>query len=129
MVENEMLLKGFDDVFYMPHSRHTTITTADIKKEKRLKLLACSKDAGASIIKSKDNKFFFITGHAEYDRETLHGEYTRDLEKGLDIEKPKNYYDENGDIVMSWASTANLLYVNWLNYYVYQVTPFDINEI
>jgi homoserine O-succinyltransferase len=129
MVENEMLLKGFDDVFYMPHSRHTTITTADIKKEKRLKLLACSEKAGASIIKSKDNKFFFITGHAEYDRETLHGEYTRDLDKGLDIEKPENYYDENGDIVMSWASTANLLYVNWLNYYVYQVTPFDINEI
>ena len=129
VVEHEMLLKGLDDIFYMPHSRHTTITTADIKKEKRLKLLACSEKAGASIIKSKDNKFFFITGHAEYDRETLHGEYTRDLDKGLDIEKPENYYDEKGNIVMSWASTANLLYVNWLNYYVYQVTPFDINEI
>ncbi len=126
--EHEHLLKGLDDVFYMPHSRHTTISPEDIIKEDKLELLSCSDEAGASIIKSKDNKFFFITGHAEYDRDTLEKEYLRDLKKGLPIEKPKNYYiGDTNQINMCWSSAANLIYVNWLNYYVYQVTPFNLD--
>lgn len=132
LVKYESLLKGFDDEFCMPHSRHTTIDIEDVKKVKELQLLACSKEAGASVIKSKGGKFFFITGHAEYDRETLQAEYERDLAKGLKIKEPENYYvngykNGKGTINMSWASTANLIYVNWLNYYVYQITPFVLD--
>lgn len=131
LVKYDRLLKGTDDRFYMPHSRHTTIYAEDIMNCKDLVLLASSKKAGASIIRSKDNKFIFITGHAEYDRDTLEKEYKRDLEKGLKIAPPENYYvnGKNGDIKMCWASTANLIYMNWLNHYVYQLTPYDMNKI
>lgn len=129
LVEYEQLLKGLDDVFFMPHSRHTTIDEDAVKGVDGLELLASSDIAGAAILKSADNRFFFITGHAEYDRETLLYEYERDLAKGMKIEKPENYIDADGKVNMSWASTANLLYVNWLNYYVYQITPFDIEMV
>lgn len=131
LVEYEMLLKGTDDRFYMPHSRHTTVYEEDIKKCKDLILLASSDKAGAGIIRSVDNKFIFIMGHAEYDRDTLEIEYKRDLEKGLNIDPPENYYIEGTDheIRMRWTSTANLIYMNWLNHYVYQLTPYDIGKI
>ena len=130
----ESLLKGVDDTFYMPHSRHTTVYKKDIEKVSDLEVLCHSKKAGASIVKSKDNKFIFIMGHLEYDRETLKLEYERDLSKGLPILEPENYFvggykNGNGKINMCWASVANLIYVNWLNYYVYQITPYNINEI
>ncbi len=131
LVPYERLLKGIDDRFYMPHSRHTTVYTEDIKACKDLVLIASSKEAGAGIIRSKDNKFIFITGHAEYDRETLEVEYLRDLNKGLKIDPPENYYvnGTGGEIKMSWSSTANLIYMNWLNHYVYQETPYDIDSV
>ncbi len=129
LVEYEQLLKGLDDVFFMPHSRHTTIDEDAVQGVDGLELLASSDKAGAAILKSADNRFFFITGHAEYDRETLLYEYERDLAKGMKIEKPENYIGADGKVNMSWASTANLLYVNWLNYYVYQITPFDIEMV
>ena len=127
----ESLLKGMDDEFYLPHSRYTTVYSEDVRRVKDLELLSESDRAGASIIKSRDGKFFFITGHAEYDRETLQLEYERDLQKGLDIKPPENYFvgGYNGDksvIKMNWASAANLIYVNWLNYYVYQLTPYEL---
>ena len=130
----ESLLKGVDDTFYMPHSRHTTVYKKDIEKVSELEVLCHSKKAGASIVKSKDNKFIFIMGHLEYDRETLKLEYERDLNKGLPILEPENYFvggykNGNGKINMCWTSVANLIYVNWLNYYVYQITPYNINEI
>ena len=131
VVEYDRLLKGTDDRFFMPHSRHTTINEEDIKKCKDLVLIAKSKDAGPSIIKSKDEKFIFILGHAEYDRDTLETEYKRDLEKGLKIDPPENYYvsGNSGEIKMCWSSTANLIYMNWLNHYVYQLTPYEIDNI
>ncbi len=131
LVSYDKLLKGTDDRFYMPHSRHTTVYEEDIKKCKDIVLLASSKEAGAGIIRSKDNKFIFITGHAEYDRDTLELEYKRDLSRGLKIEPPQNYYvsGDKGEIKMCWSSTANLIYMNWLNHYVYQLTPYEINDI
>ncbi|MEG9429532.1 MAG: homoserine O-succinyltransferase [Christensenellaceae bacterium] len=131
LVEFDKLLKGTDDRFFMPHSRHSTIKEEDVKACKQLVLLASSKVAGASVIRSKDNKFVFITGHAEYDRDTLEKEYLRDKEKGLDIAPPENYYVDKvgGEINMCWASTANLIYMNWLNHFVYQITPYNIEEI
>jgi len=131
LVAFDRLLKGTDDRFFMPHSRHTTVYVEDIEKCKDLVILASSKEAGASIIRSKDEKFIFITGHAEYDRDTLEIEYKRDLAKGLKIDPPENYYveDGSGEIKMSWVSTANLIYMNWLNHYVYQITPYEINDI
>lgn len=131
LVKYDKLLKGTDDRFFMPHSRHSEVREEDIKKCKDLVLLATSKEAGATIIRSKDDKFIFITGHAEYDRETLELEYLRDKGRGLDIDVPYNYYvnDKPGEIKMSWVSTANVIYMNWLNHYVYQATPYDIEEI
>ena len=131
LVNYDRLLKGTDDRFYMPHSRHTTVYEEDIKNCKDLVLLASSKEAGAAIIRSKDNKFIFITGHAEYDRDTLENEYKRDLEKGLKIDPPENSYvnGDHGEIKMSWVSTANLIYMNWLNHYVYKLTPYEIDKI
>lgn len=131
LVEFDKLLKGTDDRFFMPHSRHSTIKEEDVKACKQLVLLASSEKAGASVIRSKDNKFVFITGHAEYDRDTLHKEYLRDKEKRNDVNPPENYYvDEiGGEINMCWASTANLIYMNWLNHFVYQITPYNIEEI
>ena len=131
LVDNDILLKGIDDKFYMPHSRHTSIHEEDVRKCKNLILLAKSEKAGASIIRSKDKKFVFITGHMEYDRDTLEKEYKRDLEKGLKIDPPDNYYvnGKDGEINMCWTSTANLIYMNWLNHFVYQLTPYDIEKI
>ncbi|MDE6001048.1 MAG: homoserine O-succinyltransferase, partial [Clostridia bacterium] len=127
----EPLMRGISDEFHMPHSRHTIIYAKDIIDVKELKILAYSKRAGASIIKSVDNRQVFVTGHMEYERYTLKNEYERDLKKGLDIKPPVNYFTDKDmkEVKMNWTSTANLFYINWLNYYVYQVTPYDINEI
>lgn len=123
----EPLLKGLDDGFAMPHSRHTTIMEADVRNSKDLVLLATNSITGPAIARSVDNRFIFIFGHPEYDRDTLEQEYLRDKAKGLPIQPPANYYrqGDHGDIDFCWSSTANLLYTNWLNHYVYQITPFD----
>ena len=128
---NELLTKGLSDVFYIPHSRHTALNEKELYKHPELVVLAKSDEAGASIIKSTDNRNIFITGHVEYDRDTLKNEYFRDLNKGLEIESPKNYFTDNKceKVNMSWTSTASILFSNWLNYYVYQITPYDIDEI
>lgn len=128
MVMYETLLNGIDDIFYVPQSRHTKINDSDLMNNDSLIVLAASKEAGATIIKSKDNKQLFILGHLEYDKFTLDKEYKRDLAKGLPIEEPKNYY-EDGDINVLWRSTATILFYNWLNYYVYQVTPYEFKDI
>lgn len=123
------LLKGLDDRFFIPMSRHTEIDQAAAQAVPELEILARGKECGISILKSRDNKKIFLTGHSEYDRDTLYKEYTRDLEKGEKIEPPVNYFTERGDAVnVSWKSTANLIFYNWLNYYVYQVTPYDIDH-
>ncbi len=128
----ESLMRGFDDVFLAPHSRHTEVRREDIEKIAALKILAESDEAGVYIVTSKDNRHLFITGHSEYDPLTLKSEYDRDVNKGLPIHVPQNYYPQNDPSqppVVRWRGHANLLYSNWLNYYVYQVTPFDINQI
>ena len=122
------LLKGMDDVFNIPMSRHTEIDQAAAQAVPELEILARGKECGISILKSRDDKKIFLTGHSEYDRDTLYKEYTRDLDKGEPIEPPVNYFTERGDAVnVSWKSAANLIFYNWLNYYVYQVTPYDID--
>lgn len=124
--------RGFDDVFYMPHSRYTGVREEDILKVPELELLSVSPEAGVFAVKSEDNRRFFITGHPEYDADTLALEYARDLKKGLDIQMPKNYFpddDPSKQPVVTWRAHAQLLYSNWLNYYVYQTTPYDINAI
>ena len=127
----EPLMRGISDEFHMPHSRHTIIYAKDILHVNSLKILAYSKKAGASVIKSVDNRQVFVTGHMEYDRDTLKKEYERDKSAGLDIKPPVNYFTDGSytDVKMNWSSTANLFYINWLNYLVYQVTPYDINEV
>lgn len=127
----EPLMRGISDEFHMPHSRHTIIYAKDILHINELRILAYSKRAGASIIKSCDNRQVFVTGHMEYDRDTLKNEYERDLSKGLNIKPPANYFADKDltEVKMNWSSTANLFYINWLNYYVYQVTPYDITKI
>lgn len=122
------LLRGFDDLFPIPQSRHTTIKKEDIIKHDDLVILAENKDIGPTIIKTKDNRAIFITGHLEYDSETLKTEYFRDVDKGLEINIPVNYFpfdDPSKEPYSSWRSTAHLFYSNWLNYYVYQETPFN----
>ena len=130
-VKHDLLLKGMDDIFYIPMSRHTTIDEDAVRNCEDLVVLAESKEAGISIIKSRDNKKIFMTGHSEYDRDTLKSEYLRDLSKGEKIDMPKHYFVDGDidEINVNWRSTANLLYYNWLNYYVYQVTPFNIEDI
>lgn len=126
----DMLLKGMNDRMYIPMSRHTAIDDDALRKVEGLKVLASGKECGACIIKSEDGKRFFLTGHSEYDRTTLKKEYLRDLDKGLKIERPVNYFEDDGlyNIDLSWRSTAYLLFNNWLNYYVYQVTPYSFEE-
>ena len=120
------LLKGVDDVFNIPMSRHTEIDQTATANHPDLAVLARGKECGISILKSADNRKIFLTGHSEYDRDTLYKEYKRDLDKGLPIEPPVRYFTERGDAVnVTWKSTANLIFYNWLNYYVYQVTPYD----
>jgi homoserine O-succinyltransferase len=130
--KNVRLLRGFDDIFYAPHSRHTEIRRSDIEKVPDLQILSESEEAGVYIVASKDERQLFVTGHSEYDALTLKSEYDRDTAKGLDIKVPRNYYpddDPNSQPTVRWRSHANLLFSNWLNYYVYQETPYDLNEI
>lgn len=127
-----MLLRGFDDEFLVPHSRYTTISKEEILKNPDLILLSESDDAGVYIVMSKDEKQIFVTGHSEYDANTLKQEYIRDKEKGLKIDMPKNYFPENDETKVpraTWRSHAHLLFSNWLNYYVYQVTPYIIEKV
>lgn len=126
------LLRGFDDRFFAPHSRHTEVRKEDIEKIPELEILAESSEAGIYIVATKDGRHVFVTGHSEYDPLTLKMEYERDIAKGLKIAVPKNYYqddDPTKEPIVKWRGHANLLYVNWLNYYVYQETPYDLNEI
>lgn len=130
--KNEPLLRGFDDTFPIPQSRHTTIREDDILKNNDLVILSKSAEAGVTLIKSKSNREIFMTGHLEYDTETLANEYWRDVEKGMKIPLPKNYYPNNNSSLplrSYWRSTAHLFYSNWLNYYVYQATPFELSTI
>lgn len=125
-----LLTRGFDDRFLAPHSRHTGIDRNDVLKNKKLKLIADSKEAGPYIIISNDNKQIFVTGHSEYDANTLKSEYERDINKGLPINLPKNYFPKDDPLQepeVLWRSHASLLFSNWLNYYVYQQTPFEWN--
>ncbi|MCR4661132.1 MAG: homoserine O-succinyltransferase [Clostridia bacterium] len=125
---NDPLLRGLNDEFNIPHSRYTGVRKEDILENGFLNIIAEGEKCGPSIIKSIDNKKVFFLGHAEYDRDTLKKEYQRDIAKGLDIKKPENYFigDSIEDINMSWKSTGTLLYTNWLNYYVYQITPYSL---
>jgi len=126
------LVRGFDDRFLAPHSRYTEVRSKDIVRINELEMISESETAGVYIVGSKDGKSIFVTGHSEYDPDTLKSEYFRDLDKGLDIHIPENYFpddDPSKPPMVKWRSHANLLYTNWLNYYVYQVTPFDLKEI
>ena len=130
--KNFILLRGFDDVFMVPHSRHTTVRREDIENCPQLKILAASGEAGVYAAATDNGRQIFITGHSEYDPRTLEKEYLRDKNAGLPIEIPKNYYpndDDTKEPMVTWRSHANLLYANWLNYMVYQTTPYDLNEI
>ena len=127
-----ILLRGFDDVFYAPHSRHTTVLREDIENVPELEIIASSEEAGVYAVKNKGGRQIFITGHSEYDPDTLKNEYLRDQALGLPISVPKNYFpndDDTQEPVVRWRSHGNLLYSNWLNYFVYQTTPYDIMEI
>lgn len=132
LARNEKLLRGFDDVFLAPHSRHTSVSAREVRKVDDLKLLAVSEDAGAYLAVSKNERHVFVTGHSEYDPLTLKREYDRDVKLGLPIEVPRNYFpndDPSKPPQVRWRGHANLLFSNWLNYYVYQVTPYDISHI
>jgi len=125
-------LRGFDDSFWVPHSRHTTVFRKDIEKVPGLKILASSEEAGVYAVMSKEGRQIFVTGHSEYDPETLYMEYIRDKNLGLDIAVPENYFPDDDDTkppMVRWRSHANLLFSNWLNYFVYQTTPYDIKTI
>ena len=129
---HEPLFKGIDDVFYIPHSRHTTVLREDIEKVSELEILASSKECGVYAVKSKMGRQIFVTGHSEYDAETLKNEYLRDVSQGKPISVPKNYFpndDPELPPIVSWRSHANLLFSNWLNYFVYQTTPYDIKSV
>ena len=129
---NFILFRGFDDTFLVPHSRNTTVLREDIEAVPELKVLSASPDAGVYAVKTEGCKQVFLFGHAEYDRDTLKKEYDRDVAAGIDIDVPKNYYPDNDPAktpLVSWRSCAHLLYGNWLNYCVYQTTPYDIGSI
>jgi len=130
--KNPILLRGFDDEFYVPHSRHTTIRREDVAAVPEIKILAESEEAGLYAMQTAGGKQVFITGHSEYDWDTLNREYVRDKNAGLPIEVPKNYFPQDDDTrtpVVRWRGHANLLYSNWLNYFVYQSTPYDVMAI
>lgn len=123
------LVRGFDDMFLAPHSRHTEVPMEEIRKVKELTVLAESDEAGLFLAMAENGRRIFVMGHPEYDRVTLDGEYKRDLGKGLPIEMPKNYYADDNPLnrpLLMWRSHANNFYTNWLNYYVYQITPYDL---
>ncbi len=131
-VRYERLVRGFDDLFYAPHSRHTEVRREDILARPDLVLLSDSEEAGVYIVLSADRRHIFVTGHSEYDPLTLRAEYLRDVNNGLPIEVPRNYFpgdDPSQEPLVRWRGHSNLLYSNWLNYYVYQQTPYDLSEI
>ena len=130
--KHAILLRGFDDEFWAPHSRHTTIRREDIEAIPGLKILASSEEAGVYIVMNKEGRQIFVTGHSEYDPDTLEREYLRDKYQGLPIQVPKNYYPNDDDSlapIVRWRGHGNLLYSNWLNYFVYQTTPYDIMTV
>ena len=130
--KSSILFRGFDDVFFVPHSRHTTVLREDIEKVKELKILATSDRAGIYAVSTDRGRQVFVTGHSEYDFDTLKAEYERDKALGLPIDVPENYFPNDDDTktpVVKWRSHANLLFSNWLNYIVYQTTPYDITEV
>ena len=127
-----MLLRGFDDTFMVPHSRHTTVRREDIEAVPSLQILASSDEAGVCIVRNRQGRQFFMMGHSEYDARTLENEYLRDVKAGKPIDVPKNYYpgdDPSKEPIVSWRGHANLLYSNWLNYFVYQTTPYDVTQV
>ena len=126
------IFRGFDDVFYVPHSRHTEVRAEDIRRVPELTLLSESPEAGVYLVMARNGREFFVTGHSEYSPDTLNTEYKRDVAKGLDINLPQNYYlndDPNNEPLVRWRSHANLMFTNWLNYFVYQETPYDLTKI
>lgn len=126
------IFRGFDDEYYVPQSRHTEIRREDIEKVPELEIISASEESGINMLMAKNGRQLFITGHAEYSRETLNNEYHRDLKKNLPIDIPKNYYPNDDPAqkpIMKWRSAANLMFSNWLNYYVYQETPYNLDEI
>ena len=128
----DKLFRGFDDIFYVPHSRHTEVRREDIEKVPRLSILSESEESGVYAVIDKEYRHLFITGHSEYDPLTLKAEYDRDIAQGVPIQVPANYYpndDPQQTPVVRWRSAANLLFINWLNYYVYQGTPFNLDEL
>ncbi|WP_438347268.1 homoserine O-acetyltransferase MetA [Paenibacillus sp. FA6] len=128
---NVKLLRGFDEMFHAPHSRHTEVRRKDIEAVQELEILSESEEAGIYLVATKDGKQIFVSGHSEYDPFSLRWEYERDISKGMDIKIPSNYYpNDDPDRIppSTWRSHANLLFANWLNYYVYQETPYDIGE-
>ncbi len=130
--KRSILLRGFDDTFWAPHSRHTTVDRADVEKVEGIKILASSEEAGVYAMMNKGGRQIFVTGHSEYDPETLQKEYLRDKALGLPISVPKNYFpgdDDTKEPIVRWRGHANLLFSNWLNYFVYQTTPYDIMSI
>ena len=130
--KNSILFRGFDDTFMVPQSRHTTVLREDIEKVWELRILASSEETGVYAITTKNGRQIFVTGHSEYDADTLKNEYLRDLSQGKPISIPKNYFpddDPEKEPIVSWRSHANLLYSNWLNYFVYQTTPYDIDTV
>jgi len=130
--KRSILLRGFDDEFWVPHSRHTTVLREDIEKIPGLRIIASSEEAGVYAVMNKKGRQIFITGHSEYDADTLRREYIRDKNLGLPIQVPKNYFpndDDTQEPIVRWRGHANLLFSNWLNYFVYQTTPYDIMSI
>ena len=130
--KNADLTRGLDDMFYAPHSRHTEVKREDIEKISELEILSESEEAGIFIVANKSRRQVFITGHLEYERNTLSDEYFRDFNKGLDIEIPRNYFpndDTSLTPMVTWRGSANIVFSNWLNYCVYQNTPYDLNNL
>jgi len=130
--KRSILFRGFDDVFYVPHSRNTTVLREDIEKVPMLKILSSSERAGVYAVSTPGGKQVFVTGHSEYDADTLEKEYLRDKKLGLNPKVPENYYPNDDDTkrpVITWRAHATLLFTNWLNYFVYQTTPYDIDKI
>ena len=130
--KQSILFRGFDETFMVPQSRHTTVLREDIEKISELKILSSSKKTGVYAVSTKNGRQIFITGHSEYDADTLKNEYLRDLSQGKPIHIPENYFEDNDPSkppIVSWRAHANLLYSNWLNYFVYQSTPYDIKQV